>query len=505
MKSGESAGIDEISMNLIKSVIDCIAEPLSVIINLCLTSGIYPDQLKIAKVCPIFKEGSKNELANYRPISIIPSFSKLFEKIISNRLLSYINKFEIFNPAQYGFRKKHSTYMAMLNLYDKVSEAVDKNEFSIGVFIDLSKAFDTINHDILIRKLEMYGIRGIPNLLIKSYLNNRKQYVNYNNCTSTLKPIQCGVPQGSILGPLLFLLYINDMTYCCKYLHFLLFADDTNIFYSNPDLWQLMHIVNGELDILSDWFKANKLSLNIKKTNYMMFGYKKIMDSCPINNTEFCIKIDDVNISEVEYTKFLGIFIDKKLTWQRHVSYISSKIARSLYVLNRLKFKLPINALTSLYFCLIYPHLIYCNILWGCAANSILNELFFLQKRAVRIICKCGYLTHSDPLFKNLGLLKVSDLYKHCCALFAYKFKNNYLPSVCDSLLSINIRSNNDMSYNLRAVNEFTIPFARTSIRERCITIRGAKIWSSLDEDIKNSLSISIFKEKLAKLLIDEY
>src|SRR5437899_2784548 len=275
MKSGESAGIDEISMNLIKSVIDCIAEPLSVIINLCLTSGIYPDQLKIAKVCPIFKEGSKNELANYRPISIIPSFSKLFEKIISNRLLSYINKFEISNPAQYGFRKKHSTYMAMLNLYDKVSEAVDKNEFSVGVFIDLSKAFDTINHDILIRKLDMYGVRGIPNLLIKSYLNNRKQYVNYNNCTSTLKPIQCGVPKGSILGPLLFLLYINDMTYCCKYLHFLLFVDDTNIFYSNPDLWKLMHIVNGELDILSDWFKANKLSLNIKKTNYMMFGYKK--------------------------------------------------------------------------------------------------------------------------------------------------------------------------------------------------------------------------------------
>src|SRR5207244_1854908 len=176
-----------------------------------------------------------------------------------------------------GFRKKHSTYMAMLNLHDKVSKAVDKNEISIGVFIDLSKAFDTINHDILIRKLDMYGIRGIPNLLIKSNLNNRKQYVNYNNCTSTVKPIQCGVPQGSILGPLLFLLYINDMTYCCKNLHFLLFADDTNIFYSNPSLLQLMHIVNGELDSLSNWFKANKLSLNIKKTNYMMFGYKKIM------------------------------------------------------------------------------------------------------------------------------------------------------------------------------------------------------------------------------------
>jgi len=237
----------------------------------------------------------------------------------------------------------------------------------------------------------------------------------------------------------------------------------------------------------------------------MMFGYKKIVSNCPINNTAFCIKIDDVSISEVEYTKFLGIFTDKKLTWQRHVSYMSSKIARSLYALNRLKFKLPIDALSSLYFSLIYPHLIYCNILWGCAAKSILNELFILQKRAVRIINKCGYLTHSDPLFKSLGLLKVYDLYEHCCALFVYKFKNNYLPSVCDSLLSINARTNNDRSYSLRSVNEFTIPFARTSIRERCITIRGPKIWCNLDEDIKISSSISVFKDKLAKFHINQY
>lgn len=394
----------------------------------------------------------------------------------------------------------------MLNLYDKVSEAVDKNEYCIGIFIDLSKAFDTINHDILIKKLDMYGIREIPNLLIKSYLSKRKQFVHYNNCDSTLKPIGCGVPQGSILGPLLFLLYINDMSYCCKYLHFLLFADDTNMLYSNTDLWRLMHIVNGELSVLSDWFKANRLSLNIKKTNYMMFGHKKIVANCPTNNTEFCIRIDDVKIIEVEYTKFLGIFIDKKLTWQRHVSYISSKIARSLYVLNRLKFKLSVDALYSLYFCLIYPHLIYCNIIWGSAAKTTLNELFLLQKRAVRIINKCGYLTHSDPLFKKLGLLKVFDLFDHCCALFVYKFKNNYLPSVCATLVSLNPRYNNDnMSYSLRLVSEFTIPFARTSIRERCITVRGPKIWSNLDEDIKNSLSISIFKKKLSNFHINKY
>src|SRR3984893_6694676 len=193
----------------------------------------------------------------------------------------------------------------------KLSEAIDNNEYTIGIFIDLSKAFDTINHDILIKKLEMYGIRGIPNLLLRSYLENRKQYVNYNNVTSTLKPISCGVPQGSILGPLLFLLYINDMTSCCKYLQFLLFGDDTNLFNSNSDLWQLMQIVNDELDLLSDWFKANRLSLNVKKTNYMKFGYKKITNHCPTTKTYFCIKIDNFPITEVEYTKFLGVIIDK--------------------------------------------------------------------------------------------------------------------------------------------------------------------------------------------------
>jgi hypothetical protein len=237
----------------------------------------------------------------------------------------------------------------------------------------------------------------------------------------------------------------------------------------------------------------------------MMFGYKKMIVMCPTNKTEFSIKIDGVNIIEVEYTRFLGVFIDKRLTWQRHVSYISSKIAKSLYALNRLKYKLSTDALSSLYYSLIYPHLIYCNILWGCATKSILNDLVILQKRAVRIINKRGYLSHSDPLFKNLGLLKMSDLYEHCCALFVYKFKNNYLPFVCDPLLSINIKSTNNMSYCIRLVNEFNIPFARTSIRERCITVRGPKIWSYIEEDIKNSPSISIFKKRLSKFFINKY
>lgn len=266
-----------------------------------------------------------------------------------------------------------------------------------------------------------------------------------------------------------------------------------------------MKIVNNELDILSDWFKANRLSLNIKKTNYMMFGYKNLPVQCPINKTEFSISVDDLKITEVEYTKFLGVLIDKKFTWQKHVSFISNKIAKSIYVINRLKYKLSSDGLLALYFSLIYPNLVYCNIIWGCAAKSILNKLFILQKRAVRIINKCGYLTHTDLLFKKLNFLKIFDLHEQCCVLFVYKFKNNYLPLECDPFLTINTRADNEVSYSLRFVNDFTIPFARTTIRERCISVRGPKIWSKFDEEIRNSASISILKKNIRKFFINKY
>ena len=160
-----------------------------------MSEGIFPDKLKTAKVCPVYKSGSKTEFTNYRPISILPSFSKILEKVISNRLISYMEKYNILSCSQYGFRKNHSTYMALMSLYDKVSEAIDKNEFCVGIFIDLSKAFDTLHHSILLKKLEFYGIRGNANLLLKSYLSNRQQYVLYNLTQSSLKKICCGVPK----------------------------------------------------------------------------------------------------------------------------------------------------------------------------------------------------------------------------------------------------------------------------------------------------------------------
>ena len=185
-----------------------------------------------------------------------------------------MNNNKLLSNCQYGFRQNHSAYLAILDMYDSITNAFEKGEFAIGVFIDLSKAFDTINHDILCRKLELYGVRGTPLSWFRDYLSNRSQYVTLNNVSSDLQNITCGVPQGSILGPLLFLIYVNDIVKCSQILQFILFADDTNLFYSSNCIDELLCTVNYELNNLCNWFKANKLSLNIDKTKFILFGRK---------------------------------------------------------------------------------------------------------------------------------------------------------------------------------------------------------------------------------------
>ncbi len=328
-----SYGVDHIPISVLKKCIVQVSEPLSILINCSLQSGRVPDLLKIAKVCPIFKSEASNIFSNYRPISVLPSFSKIFEKVVHCRLSEYMISRCILNNNQYGFRNNHSTYMALQDMYNKISQAVDDREFAIGIFVDLSKAFDTINHEILFRKLEHYGVRGIALQWFMDYLSNRKQYVYFNNVSSSLKNITCGVPQGSVLGPLLFIIYINDIVNCSNLLYFILFADDTNIFYSCKSHNDLMKIVNEELLKLSEWFRANKLSLNVKKTNYIIFGNR----SKACFDLNFHITIDNICLERVINTKFLGVFVDEDLNWKYHISQISLKISRNIGVLNKIK------------------------------------------------------------------------------------------------------------------------------------------------------------------------
>jgi hypothetical protein len=262
-------------MHIIKKSFDIICQPLVNLINLSLATGIFPDKLKIAKVIPIYKMGDTDCFANYRPISLLPNFSKFFEKVMYNGLMELIEKHDILYSSQFGFREKHSTSLAITHLVNKITSAIDRKEITVGVFLDLAKALDTIDHDILLAKLDHYGMRGQALQWISSYFYCRKQYVQYKETFSSYHTIKCGVPQGSILGPLFFLLYINDISNASNLTESLIFADDTSVFYSHSDPNHLQYVMNNELHNFDLWLKSNKLSVNLKKNKYVIFKTSK--------------------------------------------------------------------------------------------------------------------------------------------------------------------------------------------------------------------------------------
>ena len=493
-KSKSSSGIDGIPTTILKSCIHFIAFPLTHIVNSSLQTGCFPHSLKIAKIYPLYKSGDKIDISNYRPISILPSFSKIFEKIVFNRLITYLEHNNILNNAQYGFRKKLSTYMPLLNLYDQLSNAGDNGLFSIGIFIDLSKAFDTINHTILLAKLSHYGIRGTVHEWFSNYLKDRSQCVEINRVRSSYKCINCGVPQGSILGPLLFIIYINDIINCSALLYFILFADDTNLLYSCNDLNSLQITVNRELSKLSDWFASNRLSLNIKKTNYILFGNKRLPANIDIN-------INGITIDRVEHTKFLGVIIDDKLTWTPHINYIASKIAKGIGIINRIKRLVSRHLLLTLYNSLIYPYLLYCNIVWGGAGVTALRKILTLQKRCVRIITGAHYRASSSPLFIQLQVIKISEIHIFTVAQFMYKIKFCLLPQHLLHFAALSL----DDHYNTRKKNQFVFVFARTNFRQRNIRFCGPKIWDALPVEIQNTCARALFKRNLLHYLLSLY
>ena len=326
-----SARLDEIPVKVIKSCSMYISTPLATIINKSFTTGSFPDKVKESKVIPIFKAGDHSENSNYRPISILPAFSKVFETAIKNRLIDYFNSNDILYKKQYGFRKNSSTLLPLLDLTSSVYKAIENNKYCLSIFIDLSKAFDMLNHNILLQKLSCYGIRGPPLDLICSYLSNRKQCVCYNSVFSDFKPVTTGVPQGSVLGPLLFLIYINDLPKTSSVVSFILFADDTTITFSSDNIIELESVLNRELHIISDWFKANKLTLNTKKTNFILFRSQKSKYHKP------SISINGSPILQTNHTKFLGIEIDDTLSYKLHITKLENKISSVIGILYKIR------------------------------------------------------------------------------------------------------------------------------------------------------------------------
>ena len=408
LKTKTSSGIDNISSKLLKEIRATIIVPLVTIINKSLTEGIVPDQMKLAKVIPVFKAKDKQMFNNYRPISLLPCISKILEKVIHKRLYNFLTSNEVLYLSQYGFRPKHSTVHAVTELMYNVLTALENDDYTLSVFLDLSKAFDTIDHSILLKKLDFYGIRGVALNWFRSYLLNRQQLVKLNKTESNTMVVTCGVPQGSVLGPLLFIIYTNDLPINIKHAKSILFADDTTLYYSSKCIQDLYHTMNSELDILSDWFKANKLSLNAKKTNYMIFKKQRNLQI----NTNIDILIDSTILEKSNTVKFLGIYIDDKLTWQDHIEHCRKKMSSGVYALNATKHLLSQSNLKIIYYSLIHPYLTYGILLWGNAYKKHIQKVLILQKKAIRSITNSTYNEHTAPLYKQLMIPILNDIYK---------------------------------------------------------------------------------------------
>ena len=496
LKSSKSSGNDEISVNLLKKIIFHIASPLAHIINLSLSVGMFPKSLKIAKVIPIYKKDDPSQITNYRPISLLPSISKVLEKIVYKRLYSFLNQNNLLIPNQYGFRKNNSTDYAILQLCDKITDSLSKKEHVIGVFMDLSKAFDTIDHNILIHKLRTYGVRGNALSWFEDYLHDRSQYVTYKSSNSRSFAVKCGVPQGSVLGPLLFLIYINDITFSAPLLTYILFADDTNVLFSHRDLDTLITTLNSELVKLSRWFKSNKLSLNINKTNFIYF--KNVHSQhVPCN-----ITIDGLPLVEKESTKFLGVTIDSNLTWSIHINNICTSTSRNMGILHKLKHLLPVNSLRILYNSLILPFMSYCNIAWGNTCKTRIKTLLLIQKKAIRICTLSHYLSNTDPLFHQLKTLKIDDIHTFQTAIFMFKFSRNTLPTTFQTSFTYN---SNVHDYATRRSSDIHLTNPKILLAHKTIRHHGPDVWNSLPENIKLCSSLYSFKAVMKSHLLSRY
>ena len=441
MKPKTSSGHDNISTKLIKHSLFQILTPLTNIINKSFTTGIVPAQLKKAKVIPIYKKADPKLLDNYRPISLLPAFSKILEKAIFNRMTNYLNSNNLFYKHQYGFRPKHATIHPILHLLNHCAESTNTypKQYTLSIFCDLSKAFDVINHTILLHKLENLGLRGTIKIWLQNYLSQRTQYVEIDNIKSDVCTNECGVPQGSILGPLLYLIYVNDIANSNNG-KLLSFADDTSLYISDSNLRNLFAVSNIEINKLYEWFCANRLSLNPSKTKFILIRTPQQ----PCNPLGLTISINGTSLSQIgghseeKCTKFLGLYIDEHLTWNYHINHINKKISRSLFALKQIKTFLPPESLRTIYFASIHPHMSYGILAWGNANIASIKKVSLLQKRAVRTISRARYNSHSEPLLNQLNILNVTDLYELEILQFMQKFLNHKLPQSFNNIFTLN-------------------------------------------------------------------
>ena len=483
-----------LSARILKENSNSLSIPISLIFNNMITHGNYPNVLKIACVTALFKAGDKQDPNNYRPISSLPLLNKIFEKLLHKRLSSFFESHEVFTDNQFGFRKKMSTNDAVNNLLDNIYKAMDDKDFLGAVFIDLSKAFDTVPHNILLKKLEHYGIRGNALNLLDSYLSNRQQFVSLEGMKSSMQDIKIGVPQGSVLGPLLFLVYINDLPNAVNNVKSILFADDTTMFASDKNAYDLCNTISADMLLVKEWLIANSLTLNACKSYYIIFSLRK----APL---DLRITIGDHVLDRKTQGKFLGVILDEKLRFSYHTNYVTNKVSKLTGLMYKLKTCFPSEILKNLYLTLILPYYNYCILAWGCANQCVLQPLLLCQKKLVRIITHSNFYAHTNPLFKQLKILKVEDLFIYHSQVHMYKTHvlNKY-PLLMRSILGNQINH----IYPTR-VNNFRLPYCRTQKGTQNLSYQITKNWNLLPSHIKNKESLNVFKRDCKAYHLNKY
>ena len=497
LKSSKAGGHDQIKPGLIKECCEYVSGPITHIINLSLKTAVVPQKLKIAKVSPIFKKDEKTDPGNYRPISLLSTINKIMEKVMYKRVISFLNRFKILYKYQFGFRENYSTVQAVIEITDNILSELEKKNMVAGIYLDLSKAFDTVDHTILLHKMKHYGIRGLPLKWFQSYLSNRQQYTVANGAKSELRQVEYGVPQGSVLGPLLFLIYVNDISASTGENKLRLFADDSNVFVIAKDPATLKTNMIKVILNLCEWFNANKLTINMKKTAYTIFtSNSKVPGS--LNN----IMINGTKVDRVQSVKYLGMTLDEKLNWKEHTEKLLTKLTKTNQAFKIVKNFVSKKQKAALYYAYFYSALQYGIEVYSQGPSNNLKKLQVKQNRALKTLHNKDFLTPTIELHKECNLLLVKDIAKLNTVKFVFKQRNGLAP---DAFHNYYIENMFIHQHSTRQAKNIHVTQHRNTYGQKSVKYRGAIWWNQIKSSIREAGTIQTFSKNTKKSYINNY
>ena len=485
----KATGLDNIQAQLLKIASPAIANSLAYILNSSLRLGAVPNEWKHARIAAIHKKGPRTDPGNYRPISILPVVSKLLERIVHTQLYQYCIDHNILCLEQSGFRPKHSTQTSLHRLTEFIFNELHQGKITGMVALDLKKAFDTVNHEILLNKLAHYGITDNNLLWFRNYLTNRKQIASINGNLSESLLITTGVPQGSILGPLLFILYVNDLNSCFKKSIVNMYADDTVFYCSASSVASVTQNLQCDLQTVANWLQANKLSLHIGKTNCMIICNNKKKEF--LDNPILDLSLDGKNITQATDCKYLGVTLDSQMKFKIHVNDVINKMKRALGIFTRAAQFVDPSTRITLYNTLILPHLDYCSTVWcGSLNKSDLMRLQRIQNRAMRAILHCHPRTHILDLLRTLKWMSIKQRLHYNLCTFIWKIIHDQVPIYLSDIYTPVANIHN---HNTRFSNNSSLFRRRTS--HKSLSTLGAKIWNELPQHVRDARSLYSFKK----------